>query len=189
MIVSLTNKHKKMENQLIKTCSNLLQINRFYLFLLIACPIGIGVFTSDSMNFSPRMPLMVSIGGIILLAWIFAIGHKAHAKLLTQGKPLALFNYFNSAVIAVVLTYLLVLFFAKDVYSFSNGIHIHYASPVYLPILFIIAYLITIFIAAKTLVSAELNSEGNITDYFSTVLLFIISAIGVWFIQPRIQKL
>jgi hypothetical protein len=38
-------------------------------------------------------------------------------------------------------------------------------------------------------VSAEKNKEAKFGDYFTTLILFAISWLGVWWIQPRVQKL
>jgi len=178
-----------MTNQLIQLSSRLLTLNRFTLLLLIMFPISIGLYTSTTIEYIKTYPVLASLGGLFLLAWIFAIGHKANEKLESQGIASPLFKYFNISIICVVLSFLLVLAFTTDKVSSSNGFQIHRLTPWYFPVLFVIAYLSTILIASKTLVSAELKREAKFSDYISTLFLFLISAIGLWFIQPRVQKL
>lgn len=178
-----------MTNQLIQLSSRLLTLNRFTLLLLIMSPISIGLYTSTTIEYIKTYPVLASLGGLFLLAWIFAIGHKANEKLESQAIASPLFKYFNISIICVVLSFLLVLAFTTDKVNSSNGFQIHRLTPWYFPVLFVISYLVAIFIASKTLLSAELNREAKFSEYISTILLFLISAIGLWFIQPRVQKL
>ncbi len=50
-------------------------------------------------------------------------------------------------------------------------------------------FLIVIIIASKTLVSAETGSNANLGSFLPTALLLFFFPIGLWFIQPRIQRL
>ena len=178
-----------MEKSLYRICSPLLDLNRFVLLLLISFPVCFGFYAVSSIGYLFDKPILASIGGMFLLAWIFAIGYKANAKLITQGISLDASSYFNASIIAVLVTYTLTFFGTNHLTTLSSGIQIHYVSPLYIPILFGFAYLSVIWIAAKSLVSAEINREAEFAEYFSTMLLFLISLIGLWFIQPRIHKL
>ncbi|MBK6861317.1 MAG: hypothetical protein IPG95_13670 [Saprospiraceae bacterium] len=178
-----------MINQLSQLCSRLLTLNRITLLLLIASPISIELYTATSVEYIRTYPVLASLGVFFLLAWIVAIGHKANEKLESQGIASPLFKYFNFSIISVVLSYLLVLIFTTDKITSSNGFQIHRLTPWYFPVLFVLSYLIAVLITSKTLVSAELKREAKFSDYYSTLFLFLISAIGLWFIQPRVQSL
>lgn len=178
-----------MTNQLIQLCSRLITLNRFTLLLLIVFPISIGLYTATTVDYIKTYPVLASLGGLFLLAWIFVIGHKANEKLESKGNTSPLFKYFNYCILSVVISYFLMLVFTTNNVSTLNGIQIHMLTPWYFPAIFTISYLTTILIASKTLVSAELNREAKSSEYISTLFLFLISAIGLWFIQPRVQKL
>ena len=178
-----------MEKQIYNLTSGFLRMNRLVLFLLIAFPITLNFYSPPSEAFNIFNRLFASIGGICLLAWLFAIGHKANEKLVSQGVNLNSFRLFNWAVILIVLSFILMLFLSKDVNTTVNGMQLHYVTPLFLPVIFFLTFLITILIAAKALVSAELNKEAGFGEYFTTALLMMVAVIGLWFIQPRVQKI
>lgn len=178
-----------MEKQFIQLTSRFLQMNRLVLFLLIAFPITLRFYSPPTDDFVLLNRLFASIGGTCLLCWLFAIGHRANEKLVSQAIHLNSFRLFNRTVILVVVSFLLLLFFSTDVNTTINGMNVHYVTPIFLPVIFLLAFIATILITAKTLVSAELNKDANFGEYFTTVLLMLFAAIGLWFIQPRVQKL
>lgn len=178
-----------MTKQIQKLTSVFLSMNRLVLFILIAFPLTIRFYSPPSDDYIILNRIIGSIGGICLLGWLFAIGHKANDKLISQGINADYFRKFNLVILSVVVSYLLIVFVSTDVNTTINAMSIHYVTPVYLPILFCLSFLITIAIAAKTLVSAELNKQAGVGDYFSTMLLMVFAAIGLWFIQPRVQKI
>ena len=178
-----------MDKQLYHLTSGLLKMNRLLLFLLIAFPLTLKFYSPPSDDYPIINNLLASIGGIFLLGWLYAIGHRANEKLVSQGMNLNAFKYFNWTVILIVASYILGVFTTTEVHSVIGRIHVNYVTPMYLPIIFLLSFLATMFIAAKTLVSAELNREAGIGEFLPTLLLMIIAAIGLWFIQPRVQKI
>ena len=178
-----------MDKQLYHLTSGLLKMNRLLLFLLIAFPLTLKFYSPPSDDYPIINNLLASIGGIFLLGWLYAIGHRANEKLVSKGMNLNVFKYFNWTVILIVATYILSVFTTTEVHSVIGRIHVNYVTPMYLPIIILFAFLTTMFIAAKTLVSAELNKEASIGEFMPTFLLMIITAIGLWFIQPRVQKI
>ena len=178
-----------MDKQLYHLTSGLLKMNRLLLFLLIAFPLTLKFYSPPSDDYPIINNLLASIGGIFLLGWLYAIGHRANEKLVSMGMNLNVFKYFNWTVILIVASYILSIFTTTEVHSVIGRTHINYVTPMYLPIIILFAFLTTMFIAAKTLVSAELNKEASIGEFLPTLLLMIIAAIGLWFIQPRVQNI
>ena len=178
-----------MDKQLYHLTSGLLKMNRLLLFLLIAFPLTLKFYSPPSDDYPIINSLLTNIGGIFLLGWLYAIGHRANEKLVSKGMNLNVFKYFNWTVILIVASYILGVFTTTEVHSVIGRIHVNYVTPMYLPIIILFAFLTTMFIAAKTLVSAELNKEASIGEFLPTLLLMIIAAIGLWFIQPRVQNI
>ena len=164
-------------------------MNRLVLFLLIAFPLTIGFSSPPDGDYVTLNRILASIGSICLLGWIFAVGHKANGKLVMQGMKLNYFQFFNWAFFVTVICFILLIIYGKDVNVTVNNMKVHYFAPIYLLIILCVLTIITIIIAAKTLVSAELNKDATIAEYFPTTLLMIFYVIGIWFIQPRVQKL
>ncbi len=178
-----------MEKQLIKFTYSFLNLNRFILFLLIAFPVTIKFYSIPYNNFPIINFLLGSIGGISLLCWLYAIGHKANEKIVSRGININSFKYFNLSILIVIVAYSLVMFLGTTIHGNWRNINISYTSPIYLSIIFLCAFLIATNIAAKTLVSAENNKVVGIEKYFTTSLQLLIAPIGLWFIQPRMKTL
>jgi hypothetical protein len=178
-----------MEKELIRLTSVFLKMNRFILFLLIVFPITLTIYSTSSEDYKIINDLLSSIGGICLLGWLFAVGHKANKKLLLQGIGLKSFKFFNTGIIMVVASYLLVITSGTKTHEITGIINIHYSTPIYLTIVFLISFLTVVLITAKALVSAELNKDVYIGNYLITFLLMIVAPVGIWFVQPRVQNI
>ncbi|MBK9636577.1 MAG: hypothetical protein IPO63_01680 [Bacteroidetes bacterium] len=178
-----------MEKQLINLTSMFLKMNRFVLFLLIAFPLTIKFYSIPSNDFPIINFLLGSIGGIFFLCWLYAVGHNANEKIVSQGISLSSFKYFNLSILILIVAYLLVMFLGTTIHDNWGSIKISYTSPLFLSIIFLCAIIITTAIAGKTLVSAESNRVVGISKYFTTALQLLIAPIGLWFIQPRMKQL
>ncbi len=178
-----------MEKELIHLTSRFLKMNRLVLFLLIAFPITLRFYSPPSGDYPITNHLLSSIGGICLLCWLFAIGHKANEKLISQGINIGMFKYFNWCILLVVVSYFLGITLGSEVHETVGRTFLNYTTPIYLPIIFIASFISVMLIAAKTLSSAEANNEVGLGNYFTTLLLMMVAPIGLWFIQPRVQNI
>lgn len=178
-----------MEKQLFKLTSTFLRMNRIILFLLIVFPITIRLYSSSNNEYPFFNFLLASIGGICLICWLHAIGHKANEKIVAQGFNLNSFRYFNLSLFILVVSYSLVFFLGTTIQANLANIKITYSSPIYLSIISLCSFLFATIIAAKTLVSAEKNKIVGIGQYFTTTIQLLIAPIGLWYVQLRIQKI
>jgi hypothetical protein len=134
------------------------------------------------------------IGGISFLAWVYAIGHRANYKLQKRNIQLSIFKFFNFGFIVIIGSVLTMLFLSQGSATHGNNsenltYHITYTRPGEVAFVFLAGLIFTVFVAAKTFVSAEQNKEAEFGDYFTTLLLFAFSWLGLWWIQPRVQKI
>ena len=134
------------------------------------------------------------IGGISYLSWIYAIGHRANDKLQEHNIELWIFKFFNLGFLIIVGSVLTMFLLSQGsvTHGESSGhlsYHITYSRPGWLALLFLAGLIFTVLVASKALVSAEQNEEAKFGDYFKTLLLFTFSWLGLWWIQPRVQKL
>jgi hypothetical protein len=178
-----------MKNQINKFMTGLLQMNRIALFLLIVFPITLKVSTPTLNDNYILNHLLGSIGGFFLFCWLVAIGQKASKKLISNGIDVSYIKYFNWSIAFVIVTYTLILIIGSETNIFIGNINFYYTTPIYLPIIFWGSLLSIIIFVSKSLVSAERLEEVGIGDYFWTVILLVFSAIGLWFVQPRVQKI
>lgn len=166
------------------------RVTLFILFLMA----GFSLYSSSTPVFDYITIVVNVIGGISFLAWLYAVGNKANERLQKQNITLEIFKYFNIGFIIIIGSVLAMFFLSNGYVSSSFTLanityHLSYTKPLVVALLFLASLLFTIIVAAKILVSAEHNKEAAFEEYFTTILMFAISWIGLWFIQPRAQKL
>jgi hypothetical protein len=61
--------------------------------------------------------------------------------------------------------------------------------PLFLFIFLIFCILYAIYFNAKSLKSVELQRDVTFSDYAADFFLFLFFPIGIWFIQPRINRI
>lgn len=180
---------EKIFNSFESALSIFVRLDRIVLFILIAIPGSVNIYFSQQEENLDVMGLLKAFSGLCWLAWIVAIGCHAKYKLLAKGIELRVLRNYVLRFFIVTVIYLLVKWVTEEVKTSYGNITIRYDSPIILPILFTITFVITTLIAAKALVSAEQNKEAEFKDYFTTIVLMLLPFIGVWFIQPRVQKI
>lgn len=181
------------ENFIDSFASKFLTYGRLTLFVLISCA-SFNWYSSSDPTPANVTTIVNLIGGISFLAWLYAIGHKSNDKLTKHNISLPEFKFFNFGFIAIIASVLTMYFLSKgDVtYGNSTGIvtyHVTYTRPGEVSLFFVASLIFVVFIAAKTLVSAEKRKVADFNDYYKTLLMFAFSWIGLWFIQPRVKSL
>lgn len=83
----------------------------------------------------------------------------------------------------------LVLLIVGAALVFGDGQHYEFSGLEALPIYYVIfAYLYVYAFPVKELKSIELGREAKFGEYAGDLILMLIWPIGIWFIQPRINK-
>jgi hypothetical protein len=170
-----------------------LTYSRFTLFLLFALA-SFDWYDSNDPTKSHIASIVNWIGCISFAAWVYAIGHKANDKLKQYNIELIIFRFFNLSFVIMLGCILSMYFLSKGSVHYSDSgstvaYHVTYSKPGWIALVFVSALIFTLTIAAKTLVSAEQKREVDFGDYVKTLLMFVFLWIGLWFIQPRVQKL
>jgi hypothetical protein len=137
------------------------------------------------------------IGAIGIISWIYAIASKGNQILIRKEQNLTLFRKFKINLLLLILSYILLNILAfippsaiATESDFARGEAYNFKRIYYLlNLIFVINLFLTIRGVSKLLVSAEYGSEKPIQVYYKTLLLFMFSWIGIWFIHPRIQEL
>lgn len=161
--------------------SYFLRINRFVLFLLIAFPITIatpGIF-SEVIN-----KIIWGVSVFCLLCWFYAIAYKTN-----EGFALNIFKSVTGLIVVSAIISFCLLFFSTKATTHFLGGTLNYYKPWPLLFAYETSFLFISMLVAISLVSAEKKDAAAFREYFSTFLLFLFVPIGVWFIQPRIQRL
>lgn len=114
---------------------------------------------------------------IPLYIWIWQIGTQLQSDKIRCNK-------INLILFKVSIIYPLVYFIFGIFYLFISGwfiMPLHYAAMV--------SSLYAMIFAAKTLKSAELHRKAKISEYLGDIFLIGFFPLGIWELQPRIQKL
>ncbi len=122
----------------------------------------------------------------ILFGWIWAITNCLHSK-LPNPKEMKLWIFRPLFFMALTILVLMLWLFKFNQSTTQNEL------PVALLLLAAVTYLalmaFTVLFAAKTLKSVEMSRSTTIDEYGDYAFLIWMIPIGVWFLQPRLNKL
>lgn len=132
---------------------------------------------------------------IIFFSWLWSAGIGIQKKIPIhyQPKKLAFFICFWT-IFLIILGLLLkfLLAFGLDVFNLrlmSFAILILFVYVMLLLLLIVIPMGYCLLYVAKNLRTLELNRKVHFSDFANEFFLLILFPIGIWFIQPRINKL
>ena len=138
-------------------------------------------------KYSPIVILFI----FVLLGWFYVVGVNLNKKLPETVKMnLTKFKwFFFIPLICMIFFYIFALVLFNKV---SIGEQLNFAPfaviiPLHLFSVFCIFY--CIYFAAKSLKAADLQRPVTFSDYAGEFFLFLFFPIGVWLIQPRINKI
>lgn len=127
----------------------------------------------------------------LYLSWFYylirGLNKKIHShELKTKTSNLRFFLIFP-----IVFVFVLLYYFPTEFYNLTNEkklpVWIFAVFAVYLFWVFCVFYLI--YQAAKTIKTAEIQKKVGFSDFAGEFFLLWFSPIGVWFLQPKINKL
>lgn len=176
-----------------------LRLKHWHLFLIMfAVPfvlqIILGVITlvtNDPMIVLQVMPFVMFLFFAGYFGWLWAIGQEFQKMLPGDLKfSLAPFKFF----LLFPVVYVLFLFVALDFFVVNMDnvqpppLSLFFTIiPLHLFTMFCIFY--CIYFAARTFKATELQRPVVFTDFAGEFLMIWIFPVGIWFIQPRINKL
>ncbi len=178
----------------------LLTIKHFQLFgLLVGAPV---VFTiliiSTIVLIGLPVTMLISIFQKLtifiifaIFGWFYTLGTNLHEKLPTS-MPMNLPRFKMFLSIQVIYN----LFMSTFIFSLTaNGPTVEQPNPLIVAIVFLIplfsmfCIFYCIYFSAKTLKAVELQRLVTFNDFVGEFFLFWFFPIGIWIIQPRINKL
>lgn len=173
----------------------LLKLKHWQLFLLTWGPaLLMDVFLiSDPAMMVKVFPFVMLLFTASLFGWIWAISTVLHKK-LPAGIDLKIQRFKVLFIIPVIYIILICVFLAYQFLfatsSFGNDMGGAFAAVV------VIVHLVSMVIifwgvrfAAKTMKTIELGRMAHFSDYAGEFFLIWMSPIGVWVLQPRLNKL
>ena len=161
----------------------LLTLKHWHLFLLVfIC----GAWTSPS----PLKEIINSIATVTFSLWIYAISIFGQERIAELGlKPMNVTLFKINCVI--VAAFLLFAFIASPNFEPTRSETVEAKDiPLILGALYLFfAIFQVLFFACKTIAKIELRREVAFGDYFTNVILMCFFFIGVWILQPKINRL
>lgn len=187
------------EFELTKKLGILLHLKHWQIFLLFFSPlILLGLFAFMITVVPISSDILLLINPILMLAFTFlyfglvwVYGVNLHKKLPKDTnmkiRRFKLFFSITAVYPIVFFTITFLLFFEINV-LFLLFLFFIIAIPLHLFVLFSSVY--TFIFMAKELRSVEMQKEATFRDYVETlILLSIFFPLGVWIIQPKINKI
>jgi hypothetical protein len=146
------------------------------IFSLCILPLiaGTGVFhvTESIIAFQIIMLLIISVE----LFWIYVVGTFIKQKYSKQiAVPLTIQNVFLVYLLVSSILFTLEIIPEEILYIFS--------------LISIAANIYTVYFVARILVMAEKERKVTFSDYIGTFILVAIFILGVWWLQPRVNRL
>lgn len=167
----------------------LLFYRHWQLFLLVVI---CGAWTSPS----PLKEIINSVAVVTLALWLYAIGVYGQDRIRELGLTPMNLKLFKANVIGigVICAVALIYSVAMGGVNEANRALINTVGPK--DLIFIVAGLYAAFalfqtsiFVSKTIAKLEHRREVNLNDYFNNLVLMLFFFIGIWFLQPKVNRL
>ena len=162
-----------------------LQLKHWQLFLMsiilpyllkVMSSIYIGVNNNNNIEFFTNLLLI-----IVLFSWLWTMANKL-SEISKKIKEQELWNFKIIFIISV-------LFLISLFWIITHGLIVEYSFILFMvPIYLFFMVKIMLFIA-KNLKTAELNRDVDLNEYIVDAILIWFFPLGIWVIQPRINRL
>ena len=130
---------------------------------------------------------------ILFFTWLYSIGEGLQ-RITPPHAQMNTFWFKTMLVLKIFLTYLFViaLFKSAGTYYEMDPQEVSFLSLFLKFIFYIFDFLLLLFLCAftaKSFRNADLQRKTTVSDYIAETVLMLITFIGVWFIQPRVNEL
>lgn len=164
-----------------------LRIKNWKLFILVVAIPLIGLFTVDVAKISFNksltevlMQIFFVFGVLMFCGWFYSVAINSFLKIPYDASlNLRVFKTFCIISIVYPLCFVGFINFIPDYFELFLLLHIIVSA----------CLIYCIYFTAKSLKAAILQRPVTLADYFVELLLIWFFPLGVWFIQPEINKL
>ncbi|MHC1774314.1 MAG: hypothetical protein AB9834_02755 [Lentimicrobium sp.] len=159
----------------------LMKLRHWQIFLLIFIP---GYFIND------RLTMLIIVTGILTFysAWIFTIVVLGQLKLNEEREKVMKANLFKISCFLAPILWLKLMVAPPVLTSFISEPIMRTLNMI-LAVVFIMAELYMIYFAARIVKTIEIKNEPKIKEILFLMVGFIILPVGIWYIQPKINKI
>jgi nitrate reductase gamma subunit len=158
-----------------------LTLKHWHLFLLIfIC----GAWISPS----PLREIINTIAVVTFTLWIYAIGVYGQERIVELGLNPMNVKLFKINLLVVGVFFLIRFFLFNSEPTTSETIELKDITLILGGLYSFFAVLQIIIFACKTIAKIELRKEVSFGDYFTNFLLIFFFPIGIWILQPKVNK-
>jgi hypothetical protein len=160
------------------------RISSIQLFVMLISPLVLQTLVPGTLKhiFTPMLNIIFFL---LYFGWIYSVASIFYKPWIAGNKNLLFFKISIGILVCSVLFYnLFVLPEKLELFSDRNKNLSFFISAI-----ICVADLYVIYFASKVLRSNELNRNVIIEQHQNEALLFFVFFIGIWFLQPRINKL
>jgi len=159
-------------------------------FLTFAIFIVVAFFTNNN-KFFYTLPIIPNLTFIILLLiWYHSLGNNLCKKLPPYvNLNLFFFNVLLFFTLIIIIGISLYVVFSFYILTVKQEIFFKFRGYSWLfSFIFFLSILHSIYFLAKALKSVELQRKVIFRDFLIDIFLILFLPIGIWYIQPRINK-
>jgi hypothetical protein len=141
------------------------------------------------------LELLASICLMLIFGWFWAIAIKLQHKIpgSIQMKTTKFKILFFISLIYISIMFIFISFVSRllpgDLGQYDTAYEIVIIGVITLPLFSMFGIFYCMYFAAKTLKTAELQREVNFREFANEFFMLWFYPIGIWFIQPRVNKL
>jgi len=158
------------------------KIKSWQLFLLLFLP---SFFINSNLTLVV-VPLFVLC---VISFWSYSIGIKGQEKMsdigLTKRKSILL----KTTCFLMPISWLIIGFYNYQVINWGKLSYVIELLLIPLSLVFAISSFYMIYFVSRTISSLHLGKEVKVTDFILTSIGLVFFPIGLWFIQPKLNKI
>lgn len=159
----------------------ILSLRHWQLFILIVI---LGAWTSPS----PLKEIINFISIATFATWIYSVGLYGQEKIKILGLESMKLTMFKITTLSIPIIFILLWTISPLKEDEGNwGIATILLGLLSVDLIYAVIY--SIYFAAKTIVTVEKAKPVEFNDYIGTIILTVLFLVGVWIIQPKVNRL
>ena len=134
--------------------------------------------------------LLSFIGSLVFAGWIISVGFGLK-KYIPEELRLKT-GWFKASILSyLILPLILIIFLITSIRVPTNSVMFGLSIFLLIPFKFFMfaAYIYILYFTGRTFKTAQLQEKLTLGDYIGEILMIYLFPVGVWFIQPEINKI
>ena len=164
-----------------RNMKQILKIKHWQLFLIFFLPM---YFAKSSM----ALLIITEFELVLYSLWIYSTVKYGQLRLSDLGIKKNNFTFLKVNCLLLPIIWLTIRLYTSQTGISLNSIPFRVLLITW-DLYFFVAFFHMTYFAAKTIIAADKERDVNFKEFLSTMIGYIFFPIGIWFIQPKINKL